>query len=417
LQRILDLGYSGQTVLQLADPMSGTRGDILIEDCKIVFGAQTYEPEMKGYSALRAICGFVLSDYRLVQLEGDYSDQLSSPLRLELERLLKYVPQLPEDESLLGDIYSPSGVSSGGSFSLSSPETALSEEIPIETIASESRESFAGLIGELEVAAQPADRSGGWKLVDEVKVGARPQISASAESDSVTDGELLHLVQANRTKPTESSQHKKIKFRPSNLFANPKTFFLTCFSLIRAILPKAILIFASVFLLVVLVKGGFFLVPKYFKSGWRSQTAKTSSASDSQSQPKALLSRIMQKPIGHTDPQGSPNHGTISPEALSPGTLKVPLSGPLQESPIKEPLKEPIKVEPKPMSRRDPNHLRVNKSSLRRAQVKAQPKPSLQAAPRLPAASDPEPEYKGPSSLSGEPIKHRHAYQTMPSTE
>ncbi len=101
LKQIALMRQNGAVVLQLADPTSGSRGDILISDGLAVVGAQMYEPRAIGYAALRGLCSFATADYRIVEPDANQAKKGDHSLNIELENVISAMPNLPTDPSVL----------------------------------------------------------------------------------------------------------------------------------------------------------------------------------------------------------------------------------------------------------------------------------------------------------------------------
>ena len=102
LRQVLNTQLAGPAVLQLADPMTGARGDILIENGQTLVGAQMYEPKAMGYPALKKLCKFSFADYRLVQPDAAKANRGDHSLNLDIQKIMELIPHLPEDPASIG---------------------------------------------------------------------------------------------------------------------------------------------------------------------------------------------------------------------------------------------------------------------------------------------------------------------------
>ena len=218
LRQVLTTDIAGAAVLQLADPMTGARGDILIENCKTLVGAQMYEPKAMGYPALRKLCEFALADYRLVQPDAAKANRGDHSLNLEIEKIIQLIPHLPEDPASIGTdplerIFSNNGGDTGSG--------------PVQPNMSRLDPAHAsGMFEAVSVEMVQAARAENWRPLpggkENGKPAGRPRSEFQTLSDRVMD-ELSGSDPSQAEHEEENGQRSKIKYRASNPFRSPKT--------------------------------------------------------------------------------------------------------------------------------------------------------------------------------------------------
>jgi hypothetical protein len=187
----------------------------------------------------------------------------------------------------------------------------------------------------------------------------------------------------------------KIKYKQSNPFRDPKTFVLTIFSLFKLLLPRVIL---PALFLVFLYQGGTYLYKNY-----KPQNAAVQHEAHHQPVPVPVKNPVFQHARPHVNP--APATASVSPPApVEPSNHH---AEPVRPQPALRP------VAPKPQVKH--TEAKHTEAKHERPAHTARPKPAEPVAKPAPASNEPIPEYKGPSSASGGEVKHRHAYQTLPS--
>jgi len=390
LQQVLTSQMQGATVLQLADPLTGARGDILINDSRVLVGAQMYEPKAMGYPALKTLCAFALADFRLVQPDAAKANRGDHSLNLDIERILDLIPNLPEDpnhiENPLERIFNNNDSEGFGG--------------PVEpNMARLDPDHASGIFPALPTEVVPAPRTEVWKTL---KSGTAAAVSTTsgASLDAAINGQQPvkvprpdvktlservkeempnATVYAPGTNNGSDHRHAKIKYRASNPFKDPKTFVLTGASLFGLLLPRVILPGLAIFLV---YQGGTFFYHKY--------QASHSAA--------AVPVQPFVHPVSHSNifPKAKPK---VAPAATS----AVSSTPAVQETAV------PVHHADSSRPRTPPRHEAPKHPTA--AASHAKPEAAVKPAP---ASNEPIPEYKGPSSATGEPTKHRHAYQTVP---
>jgi hypothetical protein len=404
LRQVLDTRLAGPAVLQLADPMTGARGDILIENCQTLVGAQMYEPKAMGYPALRKLCEFCLADYRLVQPDPAKANRGDHSLNLEIQRVLELIPHLPEDPASIGTDPLERIFSNNGSQEKTGPvtpnldrlldpahATGGFEAVSVEMIQQARAENWHPLATAGGAVEKPPTR--------------QPKKPARAEFQTLSErmiDELAESTPGAADGDDENGQRaSKIKYKQSNPFRDPKTFVLTIFSLFKLLLPRVILPGLA---LLFLYQGGTYLYKNY-----KPQTAPVQHEAHHQLVPVPVKNNVFQHPKPHVTP--APATAVITPTA--------PAEPPVHHvEPVKHP--EPVKhsepVKPQPALR--PVAPKPQAKHAEHPAHAARPKAEAPAKPAAaPASNEPAPEYKGPSSANGGEVKHRHAYQTLPSSE
>jgi hypothetical protein len=409
LRQVLDTRLAGPAVLQLADPMTGARGDILIENCQTLVGAQMYEPKAMGYPALRKLCEFALADYRLVQPDPAKANRGDHSLNLEIKQVMELIPHLPEDPSTVGTDPLERIFSNNGGGEKTGPVTPNLDRLDL----AHATGGFEAVSVEMIQAARAENwhpLSGG-KTVE--KSMRQPKKPARAEFQTLSErmvDELAGSPAGAGDSEDENGQHgSKIKYRASNPFRDPKTFVLTIFSLFKLLLPRVIL---PALILVFLYQGGTYLYKNY-----KPQNSPVHEAHH-QPVPAPVKNTVFQHAKPHVNT--APATAVITPSAPAEPPVRH-AEPPVHhaETPVHH--AEPVRPQPpalRPVAPKPPvKHTEVkhterpvHTAARKPAEAAAQP-----AAKPAPASNEPIPEYKGPSSASGGEVKHRHAYQTLPS--
>ena len=374
LEQVLSSKREGSTVLQLADPMTGARGDILINDSHVLVGAQMYEPKAMGYPALKTLCAFALADFRLVQPDAAKANRGDHSLNLEIANILALIPNLPESPDLIDSplerIFSHAPQPSG----------------PVEPNMARLDPQHETGVNERFDPNAPT-KAEGWRALRQTSDNGQKDVATHRQefqslSDRIMD-ELpgASLRHSRDTAGAETSgRASKIKYRASNPFRDPATFLLTIVSLLKLLIPRVVL---PLLLIFGLYKGGMFFYDKYKNAppaaaGFQTQPAHSS-------KPVAAVA-----PIKNLFPRAKPKIAPVA-AAAPPVEPTAPAHAAGRSKPA------PIRHEaPKRVAASSPAHVKA------------------EAAPKPPAADAPIPEYKGPSSSTGEVPKHRHAYQTVP---
>lgn len=379
LQQILSSARAGSTVLQLADPMTGARGDILINDSRVLVGAQMYEPKAMGYPALKTLCAFALADFRLVQPDAAKANRGDHSLNLEIDKMLKFLPELPESPDQIDNPLER--VFNNYSHVAGPAEPRVGRLDPgHETNYMEAFEQ------------PPAPATEGWRSLrrngnnglDSTRA-LRPELQSLADRvmDELPRSEVHHPA-------TEPERPTKIKYRASNPFQSPSTFFLTIFSLLKILIPRVVLPCLAIF---VLYKGGTYVYEKY-----KDSKALNNSSNTAQPQHRSVVAA----PVKSLFPRAKPR--LAAPVA----SVAVPVEPVAQ--PAHHAAPESVHAKQPPVKAVTAKH-----EPSKHAAAHAKSEAATAATKALPANNEPIPEYKGPSTVTGEPTKHRHAYQTMPS--
>ena len=383
LQQILSSARGGATVLQLADPMTGARGDILINDSRVLVGAQMYEPKAMGYPALRTLCAFALADYRLVQPDAAKANRGDHSLNLEIDKMLRFLPELPDSPDQIDNPLER--VFNNYNHVAGPVEPRMARLDPMHETNNQI---------EAALPPQAAPVTEGWRQLrrngsnglDSTRP-LRPELQSLADRmmDEIPASDVHHP-------EPEPERPTKIKYKASNPFKSPSTLFLTIFSLLKILIPRVVLPGLVIFLL---YKGGVQYLDAHKDVSAVSNMGSTN-ATQSQHHASAAV------PVKSLFPRAKPRVAAPAPV--------VPVVEPAAQ-PAHHAAPEPTHAKPpasKPAAAKHdaPKHAAA-------AHSKAEPAPAATKA--LPASNEPIPEYKGPSNVTGEPTKHRHAYQTMPS--
>jgi hypothetical protein len=381
LQQILSSARAGATVLQLADPMTGARGDILINDSRVLVGAQMYEPKAMGYPALKTLCAFALADFRLVQPDAAKANRGDHSLNLEIDKMLRFLPELPESPE---QIDNPLERIFNNYNHVAGPvEPRMARLDPMHETNNQ-----------MEAAPGLPPAAEGWRALR--RNGSNGQDSTRAlrpELQSLADRMMDELPASEVHHPApESERPAKIKYRASNPFKSPSTFFLTIFSLLKILVPRVVLPGLAIFLLY--KAGSQYLETHKDLPGFNNNVTNTSTAQPSHRPAVAA-------PVKTLFPRAKPR-------------VAAPVAS---VAPAVEPVVQPVHhgAPEAPHAKQPPTKPAAKHDSLKHSSAHGKAEPAPAAVKAAPASNEPIPEYKGPSSATGEPTKHRHAYQTMPS--
>lgn len=391
LEQVMHTQLAGPTVLQLADPMTGARGDILINDCRILVGAQMYEPKAMGYPALRTLCAFGLADYRLVQPDSAKANRGDHSLNLDIDQILPLIPQLPEDPNQISNSLERV-FSNTGSMQVVPSEPDLNRLDPTHA---------SGLFPALSVEVIQRARSESWKPLQGNGMEISGVMPARPGFQTLSDRAMDEMPDADGNYGHENNGRAKIKYRASNPFRSPKDFVLTIVSLFGVLLPRVILPALAV---VFLYQAGSFMYNKYKSThataSYTAPAPQTRHATQAPAPVKNVFLRAKPKPAGTTTTTSTP-----APTASAPPPVETPQAAPPRHVEASKP------AAPKAVARAPVKREPVKHAAAPHAPATAHAKPEPVAKP---ASNEPIPEYKGPSSATGEAPKHRHAYQTMP---
>ncbi len=381
LRQVLETQLTGPTVLQLADPMTGARGDILIENCQTLVGAQMYEPKAMGYPALKKLCEFALADYRLVQPDAAKANRGDHSLNLDIQRIMSLIPHLPEDPATIGDPLERIFNNNGGDL----------KSVPVSpNMDMLSPANATGGFDALSVEMVQAARAENWRSLS-VGGNERERTSSRKRSEFQTLSERMLDELAGNSPPEpepedDNGQRAKIKYRASNPFRDPKTFLLTILSLFKVLLPRVIL---PALALLFLYQGGTYLYKNYKPQNMDSHEA------HHQPVPAPAKANVFLRARPHVN--SAPAAAVVTPAATGEPTVH-------RVEPPKPTASRPVAPKHEAKHAERPAHPVAHKP--------AHAKPAETPPKPAPASNEPIPEYKGPSS--GGEVKHRHAYQTVP---
>jgi hypothetical protein len=389
LRQVLNTQLAGPAVLQLADPMTGARGDILIENGQTLVGAQMYEPKAMGYPALKKLCKFSLADYRLVQPDAAKANRGDHSLNLDIQKIMELIPHLPEDPASIGT--DPlERIFSNNVGEKTGPVTPNLDRLDLAHATGD----FEAVSVEMVQAA----RAENWRSLGSDGGGGKTKQPKKPRSEFQTLSERMLDELSGESAPEpedENGQRSKIKYRASNPFRDLKTFALTIFSLFKLLLPRVIL---PALALLFLYQGGTYLYKNY-----KAQNTAVHEAHH-QLVPAPAKNNVFPRAKLHVN--SAPATAVVTPaEAPAEAPAAVPVAAPVHHvEPVRPPALRPVAPKHEARHTERPAHA---------AHVKPAAEPVAKpVAKPAPAASEPIPEYKGPSA-NGE-VKHRHAYQTVP---